>query len=261
MQTTKIKSALSMVMLAVFSTFMSISFQSCSTDDGDDGNSSGKNELDSPVVGKWTVGNQNADYGSFEFTVDKKYIISQRVSAPPSASSASVRSASETVYIIVIFGDISSLSNSDNEYTLDLSEFGVITINIDPAQGTATVTVNGETYTATKEKEMNTSTTLDLLCHTWDYTIPDEDKTGVLTFTKSGTYLAVWGYAYEDGTPHQGQDTFKLLSSNKIQITESSGGEGEEALDYTIEKLTESECILAFDEVDPSEIFRIYLTR
>jgi hypothetical protein len=52
---------------------MSISFQSCSKEEPID-DSSGQNELNSPIVGKWTVGNQDAQYGSFEFTVDKKYI-------------------------------------------------------------------------------------------------------------------------------------------------------------------------------------------
>jgi hypothetical protein len=79
---------------------------------------SGQNELDSPLVGKWTVGNQDAEYGSFEFTADNKYIITQRTTTP-SARSASLR-ASETVYIVIIFGDIASLSNSGNEYTLSV---------------------------------------------------------------------------------------------------------------------------------------------
>jgi hypothetical protein len=264
MQATKFKSALSIVMLAVFSTFLSISFQSCTTE-GPVDEPSGQDGLNSPVVGKWTVSNQNAGYGSFEFTVDKKYIISQRVSTPPSAGLASVRSASETVYIVIIFGDIASLSNSGNEYTLDLSEFGVITLHIDPAQGTATVTVKGETCTAAKEKEMTASATLDLLCHTWNnYEMDDDDDDdeGLITFTKSGTVLI----DYIDEEPLQG--TFKLLSSNKIQITVTvpvyektvSTEEGEsyeyeyeyeETQDYTIEKLTDSEFIFSYIGDDP----------
>jgi hypothetical protein len=279
MQTKKFGSALSIVMLAVFSTFMSISFQSCTKeellDDSDE-----QNELNLPVVGKWTVGNQDAEYGSFEFTVDKKYIISQRVSTPPSRS-ATMRSTPETVYIIIIFGDIASLSNSGNEYTLNLSEFGTITIRINPEQGTATVTVNGETYTVTKEKEMAGTTTLDLLCHTWNFEgyngeyegdESDDYVSGTLTFTKSGTYL-ISGID-EDGREVHEQNTFKLLSSNKIRLTirvifatgingETIIEEYEEITDYTIKKLTESECVLYWEgeeEYDGSNV-TINMTR
>jgi hypothetical protein len=266
-------------MLMVFSAFMSTGFLSCTKEYPVE--PSGQDELES-VVGKWTVGSEAAEYGSFEFTADKKYIISQRVSSPPSKSSESLRAA-ETVYIVIIFGDIASLSNSgNNEYTLDLSEFGTIVLHIDPEQGTASITVNGETYQTSKEKEIAASTALDLLCHTWNYTNDDEgEEGGVITFTKSGTYLIVWGG--EDGDMYQKQNTFKLLSSTRIQMTgvvheaSCTGGvydastgeytpgectetEYEETVEATIEKLTESECTLASEDED-GDIFRIYLTR
>jgi hypothetical protein len=257
-------------MLAVFSTFMSISFQSCTTEELV-GDLSGKNELDSPLFGKWTVGNQDAEYGSFEFTADKKYIITQRTTTP-SPRSASLR-ASETVYVVIIFGDIASLSSSGNEYTLNLSEFGTITITIDPAKGTATVTVNGETYTAAKEKEIEgaDSTTLDLLCHTWNFEANagagDDESSGRFTFTKSGTYLAS-GVELSTGEEFHEQNTFKLLSSTEIQLAsravsisnsncEITIEEREETTDFTIKKLTESECILYREEEENGFISKI----
>jgi hypothetical protein len=196
MQKTGFKSALSMIMLAVLTVFMPFGLQSCSKDDDGGGDTD-----ESSVIGKWTVADPNAAYGSFEFTNDKKYIITQRTTTPP-ARSAKVR-ASGTVYIVIIFGDISSLKGSGNEYTLDLKEFGAITIRIDPARGTATVTVNGETYTTTKEEEIEVTDRTELLCHTWNvkYDEDDEDYDEMIehtvTFSKSGTYL-VWMKYYSD---------------------------------------------------------------
>jgi hypothetical protein len=189
MQKTMFKSVWSTMMLAVLSAFMSIGFQSCSKDDDDDGG--GGDPIDVSVVGKWTVDDPNGDYGSFEFTEDSKYIITQRTTTPP-ARSASVR-APETVYIIILFGDISSLKGSDNEYTIDLKDFGLIKFYIDPKNGTATVMAKGETYTTKKEKEVEASDSdrTELLCHTWKVKLTPEDglieKT--VTFSKSGTYL------------------------------------------------------------------------
>jgi hypothetical protein len=186
MQKTTFKSVLSLMTLAILSAFMSISFQSCSKADDDGGDPDA-----SSFIGKWTVANPSDNgYGSFEFTGDKKYIITQRTTTPPSTRSVSTR-ASETVYIIIIFGDISSLNGSGNEYTLNLSEFGTITINIG-SNGTATVTVNGETYTTEKEQEIVASDKTELLCHTWNIK-HDEDADyyieHTVTFSKSGTYL------------------------------------------------------------------------
>jgi hypothetical protein len=197
MQKTTFKSVLSLMTLIVLSAFMSIGFQSCSKDNGGDSG-------ESSFVGKWTVSNPNAEYGSFEFTNDQKYIITQRTTTPPTRSAntrfANTRSAStrSDVYIIVVFGDISSLTGSGNEYTLNLSEFGTITIHIG-SNGTATVTVNGKTYTTEKAKEFEVSDKTELLCHRWNYVIPEDEKEytieEVVTFSKSGT-LYVYGKRY-----------------------------------------------------------------
>jgi hypothetical protein len=215
MQKTTFKSVLSLMALIVLSAFMSIGFQSCSKADDDDGDSG-----ESSFVGKWTVSSPSAEYGSFEFTGDKKYIITQRTTTPPSRS-ANTRSAStrSDVYIIIIFGDISSLTGSGNEYTLNLSEFGTITIHIG-SNGTATVTVNGETYTTKKENEVEVSDKTELLCHTWENTLFNGyitlpgDKVeiytsdmieGTITFAKSGTCYS-YGKWYDWSDEHGNYD-------------------------------------------------------
>jgi hypothetical protein len=209
MQKTTFKSVLSLITLIVLSAFMSIGFQSCSkADDGGD-------PSESSFVGKWTVSNPSDNgYGSFEFTDDQKYIITQRTTTPPSTRSANTR-ASETVYIIIIFGDISSLTSSGNEYTLDLKDFGTITIHIDPTKGTATVTDNsGKTYTTKKEKEIVASDKTEKLCHTWKLKIPEEDKDYMfectVTFSKSGTYF-VYRKARDGGYDENGDWDSNLI--------------------------------------------------
>jgi hypothetical protein len=216
--------------LIVLSAFMSIGFQSCSKAD-DDGDDSGE----SSFVGKWTVSNESAEYGSFEFTSDKKYIITQRTTTPPSTRSASThftntrfastRSAStrSDVYIIIIFGDISSLTGSGNEYTLNLSEFGTITINIG-SNGAATITVNGETYTTKKEKEVVASDKTEKSCHTWNLKHDEEDADyyieHTVTFSKSGTYLVYekWKSGSEKYEEDYAYGTWEWTNSTQTEM-------------------------------------------
>jgi hypothetical protein len=61
--------------------------------------------------------------------------------------------------------------------------------------------VNGETYTAAKEKEIEGSDSdrTELLCHTWKAKVSEEDKEeGFIelteTFSKSGTYVSYTKY-------------------------------------------------------------------
>jgi len=121
---------------------------SCSSDNDDPDSPLGDEKN---IIGKWEVSNQNAEYGSFEFTGDKKYIITQHVKGTRADN-----------YIIIIFGDYSTVkADENNTFTLDLKEFGVITISI--KDGNAEITVNGEVYTTSKAKEVNTDKQTELL--------------------------------------------------------------------------------------------------
>jgi hypothetical protein len=177
-----------------------LAFAGCRKDD------SNPEVEESVVVGKWEVQDANAAYGSFEFTSDKKYIITQRNTMPPNGQSAGVKmsstkldtqpvytqwatsllhgqstsvktahlnTASQTDYVTVISGDYSVLSNNNGTINLNLLNFGTIsiTINSNAQEATITVTVNGETetYTADKAAEMPTNDKTELFCHTWTF--------------------------------------------------------------------------------------------
>ncbi|MDR1372723.1 MAG: hypothetical protein LBJ17_06330 [Dysgonamonadaceae bacterium] len=211
-------------MLMAISLFVSATFVSCEKESGDDDNNTSPTG-NSALVGKWEVGDSGAEYGSFEFTNDSKYIITQRVSSPP-AGARSLRAATDgqqPVYIIIIFGDYSQLNNTGNLFELDLKEFGTISITLGNDGKSITVIVNGETYTASKTEEIPSTSNdkTDLLCHTWEfkeYTIiedlfPEDEKEWLIredgnewkikyeqeinaygkgttvTFTKAGTYF------------------------------------------------------------------------
>jgi hypothetical protein len=194
---TKFKSSTWAILIAVLVAGIS---DSCSKDD------SNPEVEESVVIGKWEVQDANAAYGSFEFTSDKKYIITQRSTTPPDGQSASVKTertkldtppihtqwatsllqgqstdvktahlntTSQTVYVTVIFGDYSIISSNNGTINLDLSNFGTISIaiNLNAQEATITVTVNGETktYTADKAEEMPTNDKTELFCHTWTF--------------------------------------------------------------------------------------------
>jgi len=217
-------------------------FYSCSDDDDNGGDNGGNNQTKS-IVGKWEVSNQNAEYGSFEFTGDNKYIITQRVSSP-------LRSTSENpVYIIVIFGDYSTLNSTDNNYTLDLREFGTIVINI--SDSGATITVNGETYSTEKAETVTETDKTKLLCNTWkeshyiyeDGFREDNDDDGYrLVFTTSGTY-----YFQETDNEYEGgfyveYGTWEWTSDGNIRITEDETNSVVQVV-----KLTETEFVFMSD--------------
>jgi hypothetical protein len=212
------KSIFRAFMLMAISFMVSGTFVSCSDDEVTEDNAA-----NSSIVGKWEVGDSGAEYGSFEFTNDSKYIITQRVSSPP-AGARSLRAATadqQPVYIIIIFGDYSQLNNNGNLFELDLKEFGTISATLGDDGKSITIIVNGETYTASKTAEMPSNDKTDLLCHTWKFKeceiieslVPKDEKEWLIseygsdwkakeekewndfykgvtmTFTKAGTYF------------------------------------------------------------------------
>ncbi|NDV57642.1 hypothetical protein D0T85_05935 [Bacteroides sp. 519] len=229
-----------------------VGFYSCSSDDDDKTGTEGN---ESAIVGKWEVSNQNAAYGSFEFTSDKKYIITQRTTTPPNGS-RSVTRAGET-YIIVIFGDYSSLSGTGNEYTLNLKEFGTIVINISGSG--ATITVNGETYDTNKAPEITTNKSkTELLCHEWKFDksiingeeLPSEYSYYRLVFTETGTYYSEGTFREEPIESFSTYGAWEWVDSKTIKITQEGGTNTweeetlEETFVSTVQKLTDSELVI-----------------
>jgi hypothetical protein len=232
------------------------------------------------ILGKWEVSDKNATYGSFEFTSDKKYIVTQRVTELPGTKSITTRAEDNPVYIIVIFGDYTSLQQDGNTYTLDLQEFGTIIITI--KDGEATITINGETYIGNKTEPIDISERTELLCHTWSaqqsktiykdgsFEYNDDGNIESITFTKDGTYVCK---PSDDWINETGSEiefgTWEWIKGGKIKIggtvyyTTISDLNGEENrttgssfeyTDYDIINLTESELIFSQDIVDGDAI-------
>jgi hypothetical protein len=162
----------------------------------------------SSITGKWQITDNSAGYSSFEFTVDKKYLI-----IPKDQENVST----------IIFGDYSAFNDSDNSAIgLNLSEFGTMTVTMSNDGKSVNINVKGTNYNAQKVEEMSSNDKTELLCHTWNFQkgeiideslIPDEAKewyiseygsnwkakmneeiAGALrnvtiTFTKAGTYF------------------------------------------------------------------------
>jgi hypothetical protein len=93
----------------------------------------------------------------------------------------------------------------------------------------------------------------------------DDYSSGTITFTKSGTYLLVSSNTEFIHEPN----TFKLLSSTEIQITShiyvsSNGGpweiEGSTTQIMDIQKLTESECVLYWEEDEDEDRYKDHTT-
>ncbi|NDV66409.1 hypothetical protein [Bacteroides sp. 224] len=278
-----------MVRVKHFKTFLAfaaltlgLSFYSCSSDDDGPDDST----TNAPLVGKWEVSNQNAEYGSFEFTGDQKYIITQRTTIPTEGS-RSVTRAGET-YIIVIFGDYSTKSTEGNEYKLDLKEFGTIVISI--TESGATITVNGEMYDVSKAPEVAITDRTKLLCHTWnldkarEYVPSDEEAPEyifigngeTITFTNNGTYVQYNANLTEeqkeyDGIPDYEYGTWKWIDSKTLEMSYNgylSGHRVETRLArYTVTEFTNNkltlECIVEFEpeEYDPEDEYTMWLSR
>ncbi|MDR1652211.1 MAG: copper resistance protein NlpE [Prevotellaceae bacterium] len=251
-----------LAMSMLFGLFLTTIFVSCV-----------KEEIDPPddftpdLIGKWNVSNAGAEYSSFEFTKDKMYIIQQRVSSLQSAPANSILKSSSsepnTVYIIIIFGDYSTLSADGGVYNLDLGDFGLIKITI--SESGATVEVNGEVFDITRDGNSVTGNQAktELLCHAWNWL--ENDESGILTFTPNGTYLTY----LEEYPEYAESGTWKWLNSNNIEVTHTnyiyswgSGGELEVTEKIVTQKvkiveLTETELTASWEEDDESYLMNL----
>ncbi|MDR1223565.1 MAG: hypothetical protein LBL07_11920 [Tannerella sp.] len=221
---------------------------------------------ESILLGKWEVSDERAPFSSFEFTGDKKYIITQHLIALPVPESGlrAAKADGQQDYIIVSFGDYSAV-HEGNTYTLELSEFGTITIEISGSSD-ATVTVNSETFTVNKAEPIDTSEKTELLCHTWNYTLSGEGAdllgSGSMTFTPAGTAL---DKSNESGAI--GEAAWEWTKDGKIKttsieytVTMSPDGNWEDDISilyWNVLKLTTSELILQEDDDNEIERFEI----
>lgn len=208
-------------------------FYSCSSDDGEPETP----PTESSIVGKWDVQSNtraagDAKYGSFEFTADNKYIITQ----PAIATNGDK-------YMLVIFGDYNATGGENNEFTLNLKEFGTIKIAI--TKNTASITIDGVVYVAVKAPEVQSTDKTKLLCNTWkeSHSIDAEgnredndDENYRVSFTESGTY-----YFYETGFDIE-YGTWEWTKDGNILITDINQEPDTDPLVKVI-KLTSSEFV------------------
>jgi hypothetical protein len=175
-----------------------------------------------------------------EFTGDNKYIVTKFLDSASGLRSA--KSSAETRYIIVIFGDytVNNNQSTENNYVVDLQQFGTITINISDS-GNIDVTINdGENtynYTADKADEVvSDNNETNLLCRTWkldkainveygeEYEYIGEGQT--ITFTNNGTYtiytpnLDEWDIAA--GITNYDYGTWSWVDSKTIKVDYTS---------------------------------------
>jgi len=265
-------------------------FYSCDSEgDGpDDGGGTG-GTTQTALLGKYNL-SDNDNYGSVEFTGDNKYIVTKFLDSASGLRSA--KSTAETKYIIVIFGDYTVNNQStENNYVVDLQQFGTITINIS-GSGNIDVTINdGENtynYTADKGDEVTKfANETKLLCSTWkldksiDDGYPDDVYLGegqTITFTSNGTYaIYIPNLDEEDiamGMTEYYYGTWSWVDSKTIKV-EYTSYHGTEYSDGTysyyteqatgilkVVKLTEKEFVYyAPDDEDPEWSSTSYLSR
>lgn len=231
-------------------------FYSCSSDDGEPETP----PTESSIVGKWDVQSNtraagDAKYGSFEFTADNKYIITQ----PAVATNGDK-------YMLVIFGDYVVGNTESNDFTLNLKEFGTIKISI--TENHASITIDGVVYVAVKASDVNLSDNTKKLIGTWkiETQYPGETERtyeGTMTFTTSGTYLGMFISDPETGVLEPDNGTWSIKSNNILNLTYSAysttipevGKEPEvivsqETDEYKITKLTDKEFVFEFVDED-----------
>jgi hypothetical protein len=263
MKTFKLKTVLCSLL---FTGISMTGFNSCTSEEAPDEQKPEENIL----LGKWKVSGERTIYSSFEFTGDKKYIITQSLTALPVPESGlrAARADGQQDCIMISFGDYSAV-NEGNTYTLELSEIGTITIEISGSSD-ATVTVNSETYAVNKAEPVDTSEKTELLCHTWKYTQSGEGVdllgSGSVTFTPAGTVL---DKSNESGVI--GEAAWEWTKDDKIKTTsieyavrESSDGNWEDDISilyWNVLKLTASELILQEDDDDEIRRFEIHAYR
>ena len=229
-------------------------FYSCSEDDGpDDGGGTG-GTTQTGLLGKYNL-SDNDNYGSVEFTGDNKYIVTKFLDSASGLRSA--KSTAETKYIIIIFGDYTVNNQStENNYVVDLQQFGTITINISDS-GSIDVTINdGENtynYTANKADEVTKfANETELLCRTWKLkkTVEGEEeipgsKDYSLTLTTAGTYHF---QDVDESDAYYGHGVWEWIDDKTLKVMKYADPNDPDDEDLfgniTILKLTEKELVI-----------------
>lgn len=189
-------------------------FYSCSSDEGEPETP----PTESSIVGKWDVQSNtraagDAKYGSFEFTADNKYIITQ----PAVATNGDK-------YFLVVFGDYVVGNTVSNDFTLNLKEFGTIKISI--TKNTASITIDGVVYVAVKAPEVDLTDNNKKFIGTWKVKSKYDDElefddAGTMTFTSSGTYLGMFING-DTGKLEPDNGTWYWKSDNVINVSITS---------------------------------------
>lgn len=154
----------------------------------DKGESDPKKTLKKATISaKWHVDNSN-EYESFEFNESGNYIAIKRTTTKSTNDQA------------ILFGTYEIIDNT----TIVLSDFGTLTISeVNESSISFSIRFTGDPdneviINASKQEEMATSTTTELLCRTWELiSINGEDVEGtenetIALFSKAGTYLVTW---------------------------------------------------------------------
>lgn len=244
--------------LASMLVLCAMGFYSCSSDEGEPETP----PTESSIVGKWDVQSNtraagDTKYGSFEFTADNKYIITQ----PAVATNGDK-------YMLVIFGDYVVGNTESNDFTLNLKEFGTIKISI--TENHASITIDGVVYVAVKAPEVELSDKTRLICGTWkeshyidaEGNREDNNDDGYrLVFTESGTYYFQETEPEEETGFYVDYGTWEFVGDNKIMVSgsdwDSSIGGEVETKDYgTIVKLTATELVIRYDEGSTVYLYR-----
>ena len=195
-------------------------FYSCSSDDGEPETP----PTESSIVGKWDVQSNtraagDAKYGSFEFTADNKYIITQ----PAVATNGDK-------YMIVIFGDYVVGNTESNDFTLNLKEFGTIKISI--TENHASITIDGVVYVAVKAAEVDLTENTKKLCGTWNVKFIFSDNGDIydetMIFTSAGTYFES-DIDSDTGEINTENGTWSWKANNILSVSYTSYWESTEA--------------------------------
>ena len=234
-------------------------FYSCSDDDSGDGGTGGTTQT--ALLGKYNL-SDNDNYGSVEFTGDNKYVVTKFVD---SANGLSTKSTSETKYAIIIFGDytVNNNQSAENNYVINLQQFGTITINISNPGNIDVIINDGENtynYTADKAEAVELTDKTKLLCRTWNLDKGIEDggeewigEGETITFTNNGTY-AIYSPNLDEEDIAMGMSNYDCgswswVDSETIKVEYTSyywtevemlpvGSEREPSVDYSTEQAT-----------------------
>lgn len=197
---------------------MGIAFVSCTKDD----NGNERRVSINTISAKWNILDSNSSYASIEFTKDGNYIVVERTektdlrsASANSGGSLFKPNSSQTVNLRSSQSNLSPIHFGN--YTIEgnnitLSGFGLIeAVNLTTKKFVFSFTLEatGEKYSYVAEKAaepISSSNRTEMICRTWvlekatdesgndiEYLPEDEIIGSFLLFSKSGTYLVLYG--------------------------------------------------------------------